>query len=102
MERTLQEIYDEIDHLELWSVALAEDHVEGAMVGETFHTIIVDQFTRLRDGDRFWFEDDPYFLANHGSLDELRGTTLADIIRRNTPIDDEIPDYVFTLASIGE
>ena len=97
VQRTIQEIYDEISHLELWSVGLAEDHVEGAMVGETFHAIIVGQFTRLRDGDRFWFENDPYFLANHGSLDELRGTTLADIIRRNTPIDDEIPDDVFTL-----
>ena len=97
VQRTFEEIYDEVGHLELWSVGLAEDHVEGAMIGETFHTIIVDQFTRLRDGDRFWFENDPYFLANHGSLDELRGTTLADIIRRNTPIDDEIPGDVFTL-----
>ena len=27
---------------------LAEPHVEGSMLGETFHTIIKDQFTRMR------------------------------------------------------
>ena len=101
LQRTLEEIYGEIGHLELWPAGLAEDHVEGGIIGETFHAIIVDQFTRLRDGDRFWFENDPYFLANQEILDELRGTTLADIVRRNTPISDEIPDDLFTLAAPG-
>ena len=100
-QKALEGLYEEIDRLELWPAGLAEDHVEGAMVGETFHAIIVDQFTRLRDGDRFWFENDPYFLANQETLKELRRTTLADIIRRNTPIDDEIPDDVFTVATSG-
>ena len=99
VQEALEDIYDEIGHLELWPAGLAEDHVEGAMVGETFHAIIVDQFIRLRDGDRFWYENDPYFLANQEILDELRRTTLADVIRRNTPINDEIPDDVFTLPS---
>ena len=101
VQRTLEDIYDEIGHLELWPAGLAEDHMEGAMVGETFHAIIADQFTRLRDGDRFWFENDPYFLANQEVLDELRRTTLADIVRRNTSIDDEIPDDLFTLTTPG-
>jgi len=30
---------------------LAEDHVHGGLVGETFFTILKDQFERLRDGD---------------------------------------------------
>ena len=101
VQRTLEEIYDSTGRLELWPAGLAEDHMVGAMVGETFHAIIVDQFTRLRDGDRFWYENDPYFLANQEILDELRETTLADIIRRNTPIDGEIPDDVFTLVTPG-
>ena len=98
---TLEEIYDAIGQLELWPAGLVEDQVEGGMIGETFHAIIVDQFTRLRDGDRFWYENAPYFLANGEILDELRETTLADIIRRNTLIDDEMPDDVFTLATSG-
>ena len=100
-QATLEDIYKQVDRLELWTTGLAENHVEGAMVGETFHAIIAEQFARLRDGDRFWFENDPYFVANPGLLDELRATTLADIIRRNTGIDDEIPDDVFTLPTEG-
>jgi hypothetical protein len=32
---------------------LAETHLPGSSLGATFTRIIVDQFTRLRDGDRF-------------------------------------------------
>ena len=96
---TLMRAYDDVHDLDLWTAALAEDHVPGAMVGETLRAIISDQFLRLRDGDRFWFENDPYFLANPALLDQVRSTALADIIRRNTPISDEIQDDLFIVAS---
>ena len=91
----LERVYGDVEYLELWVGGLAEDHAPGSMIGETFHTIIAEQFQRLRDGDRYWFEHDPYFLANPGLLEELRGTTLADVVRRNTPIGEELPDNVF-------
>ena len=93
----LSEAYGEVQYLDLWTGGLAEDHVSGAMVGETFHTIMVEQFRRLRDGDRYWFENDPYFLANPSLLAEVSATTLADVIRRNTSIDDEISSNVFSV-----
>lgn len=95
VQAALERAYGEVRFLDLWIGGLAEEHLPGSMVGETFHTIIADQFQRLRDGDRYWFENDPYFLANPDLLDELRATTLAAIIRRNTAMDDEIPDSVF-------
>ena len=95
VQDALQRAYSSIDELDLWAGGLAEDHAPGAMLGETFRTILADQFRRLRDGDRYWYEGDPYFLANPGLLAELRATTLADVIRRNTPIGDEIPDRIF-------
>lgn len=101
VQRALMLAYDDVHSLDLWTAALAEDHAPGAMVGETLRTVISDQFRRLRDGDRFWFENDPYFLANPALLDEVRDTTLADIIRRNTPIEDEIQDDVFIVESSG-
>ena len=100
-QHTMRNAYGEVQHLDLWTGGLAEDHVPGAMIGETFHTIITDQFRRLRDGDRYWFENDPYFLANMELLAEVRTTTLAEIMRRNTPIGDEISDNVFD-GSIDE
>ena len=102
IQQSLTRAYDDIDNLDLWTAALAEDHVAGAMVGETLQTIISDQFSRLRDGDRFWYENDPSFLANPTLLDKVRTTTLADIIRRNTPIQDEIQDNVFIARTASE
>ena len=95
VQEALRLAYGDIDQLELWTGGLAEDHVPGAMVGETFRVIITEQFRRLRDGDRYWFERDPYFVATPALLDELRATTLGDIIRRNTGIGADLPDAVF-------
>ena len=94
VQEALGRAYGDVHLVDLWTGGLAEDHVPGAMVGETFRTIIAEQFSRLRDGDRYWHENDPYFLANPAVLAELRATTLADVIRRNTPI-EEISDSVF-------
>ncbi|MCI0455494.1 MAG: hypothetical protein L0Z62_00775 [Gemmataceae bacterium] len=61
---------------------LAEDHVPGSDLGPLFHKILVDQFTRLRDGDRF------YFLNEQWSAVELllgaQGITLGLMIQTNT------------------
>ena len=95
VQEELRQAYGDVDLIDLWPGGLAEDHVPGAIVGKTFRTIIADQFRRLRDGDRFWYENDSYFLANPDLLKQVRGTTLADIIRRNTEIGDELPDVVF-------
>ena len=67
VQDALSRAYGDVRQLDLWTGGLAEDHVPGAMLGETFHTMIVEQFRRLRDGDRYWFENDSYFLANPGS-----------------------------------
>jgi hypothetical protein len=71
-----------VDDIDLWVGGLAEDHLDGTTLGETFHTILVDQFTRLRDGDRFWYEN--VFAGD--VIDQLETTTLADVIERNSGV----------------
>ncbi len=96
----LSEAYGgDINRLELWPGGLAEDHLPGAMIGETFHAIVADQFRRLRDGDRFWFENDPYFLTNAYLLEQIRAVTLAQVIRRNTLLDTNLSDNVFQVSA---
>ena len=56
VQAALAAAYDTVDDIDLWVGGLAEDHVPGASVGELVQTILVDQFTRLRDGDRFWYQ----------------------------------------------
>ncbi len=87
----LADAYDTVDDIDIWVGGLAEDHVPGALVGELIHTVLVDQFTRLRDGDRFWYEWEMTPVdQNYVNLH-----TLAHIIRRNTEIGPEIQDNVF-------
>ena len=93
----LADAYNSVDDIDLWVGSLAENHIPDAMVGETIHAILVDQFTRLRDGDRFWYQNDLFFSG--AQLTEIENTTLADIIRRNTHIDDEMLDDVFRVKN---
>jgi hypothetical protein len=51
------------------------------MVGPTFRAIMIDQFTKLRDGDSLWWENK---LWSPEDLQWIKGTTLSDIILRNT------------------
>ena len=82
LQAALEAAYDSVDEIDLWVGGLAEDHVEGGSVGETVRAILADQFTRLRDGDRFWYQRT---FGGH-ELDAIERTTLADVIERNTDI----------------
>jgi hypothetical protein len=77
----LQAAYGTVDKVDLWSGGLSEDPVGGAMVGETFLTIIAAQFEALRDGDRLWYENQGFDAK---TLATIKNTTLSDIIERNT------------------
>ena len=77
----LQATYGDINKLDLFIGGIAEDHVAGSDVGPTFQAIITDQFERLREGDRFWWQNE--------SLDAqtrqiISNTTLSTIINRDT------------------
>ena len=86
------EVYASIDDVELWIGGLAEEKVPGSQLGSTFHAIVLDQFLRLRDGDRLYFEerlkDFPELLA------EIKDTSFSDILLRTTGI-DYLQDDVF-------
>lgn len=87
----LDAAYDSPADIDLWIGGLAEADRPGSMVGETFHRILVDQFTRLRDGDRFWYER----LLPAEMVRMINAQTLGVIIHRNTEIGSEIGRNVF-------
>lgn len=86
----LEVLYEDIDNVDPWVGMLCEDHVPGASVGWTAFAVIKDQFQRLRDGDRFWYETQ----FSGAALNRIRGTRLSNVIRRNTNI-SKIPLNVF-------
>lgn len=91
LQANFETAYGDPDAIDAWIGLLAEPHRPGAMVGETLFRVLRDQFVRLRDGDRFWYE--AYLPADLVALVEQQ--TLAVIIRRNTEIAGELPDDVF-------
>lgn len=82
LQASLAATYGSVDNIDLWIGGLAEDHLPNSSMGLTFTTILVEQFTRLRDGDRFWYEN----VLSGRSLENVQNITLADVIRRNTSI----------------
>ncbi|MGH7127871.1 MAG: peroxidase family protein, partial [Planctomycetaceae bacterium] len=82
VQARLASIYESVDQIDIWIGGLAEDHLPGSSLGELFTTIVVDQFERVRAGDRFWHQS----LFSGELLAEIEGTTLADVIQRNTGI----------------
>ena len=77
----LEQAYGSVDAIDLWTGGLAEDHVAGGVIGSTFAKIIGDQFTALRDGDQYYFENQGF---DKQTLNEIKGTTLSDLITRDT------------------
>lgn len=77
----LQSQFGSIDNVDLFLGGLAENHAPGADVGETFQTIIGNQFTALRDGDQFYWQNEGFDPQTATMISQ---TTLGDIIERTT------------------
>ncbi len=80
----LERIYGDVTNIDPWVGMLAEDYMPNAMFGNTIMVILEEQFQRLRDGDRFYFESDEAFTPEE--IEKIKSTTLRDIIMRNTDI----------------
>ncbi len=98
LNRKLSSVYSDISQVDPWVGMLCEDPEQGSSVGPTIRTIVSDQFQRLRDGDRFWFENDADLA---GLKESIRDTSLMDVIRRNTEIGAEVDDTPFFAHKTG-
>lgn len=97
VQASLKQAYGSVDKIDLWVGGLAETHLPGSSLGETFTRILVDQFSRLRDGDRYWYQN--ALPAN--TVRDIQATSLVDIIRRNTQVTNLQPDVFFFRTAIG-
>jgi len=99
VQQELQAVYGTVDNIDPFEGGMAEDHVAGSDMGPLFTRIIADQFTRLRDGDRF------FYLNQTFNQDELhilgQGNTLGKVIKDNTNITNLQSDVFVFKASIG-
>ena len=91
----LNQLFPDINDVDLYVGGLAEAETGAAIVGPLYAKILEDDFNRLRDTDRFWFENDQFTPQE---LAEIHDTRLADVLRRNTDLTTlDIPNNAFFL-----
>jgi hypothetical protein len=87
VSQTLREIYGHVDNIDAWVGALAEDHLPDSSVGPLILAGLVDQFTRLREGDRFFYGNDPDLShPDIAAVIDLERVSLSQIVQLNTEI----------------
>ncbi len=76
--------YD-IGNIDLFLGLLAEDHVQGGSAGQLLTKIVLLQFKRLRDSDRFWYQS---YIEQGPLRDFVEATTLKDVVEATTNIQE--------------
>eukprot|EP01132_Coremiostelium_polycephalum_P003739 gene3739-4658_t len=87
----LRKCYDSIEDLDFYVGGIAEDHLEGCATGQSFYTVMFEQFFRSRKADRFWFERPEMREVNK----ECQTTTFGKLLERNTVDFGKMPENVF-------
>jgi hypothetical protein len=89
LQEALQEAYGNVDNIDAWIGALAEDHLPGASVGELLATGIAQEFTRLRDGDPFFHQgaNQHRDFSPWSEIIDLENVSLGYIIEKNLDIE---------------
>jgi peroxidase len=96
----LQNLYGTVEDIDLLVGLFSEEPVAPSGAGITIQKIVAEQFARLRDSDRFWFErptnSGGFFTTEE--IAEIKQTTLADIIKLNTEVTN-VPNNALLIAS---
>ncbi|KAJ8919142.1 hypothetical protein NQ315_012127 [Exocentrus adspersus] len=83
----LSSLYKTVDDVDLWVGGLLEEKAAGSILGQTFKNIIAEQFSRLKKGDRYFFENAPNINPGYFSPDqlfELRKASMSRLICDNS------------------
>jgi hypothetical protein len=97
----LKAIYGSVDNVDPFVGVYSEPHIAGTEFGETNLAIWTHQFQSLRDGDRFFFENQLDTLNNIKNTYGIDfRTTLSQLIARNTDATTaaNIHDNIFLVA----
>ena len=81
---SLQSLYGSVEQIDLWVGLLAEDRLPGKSLGRTMEAMLRAQFEKLRDGDFYFYKNDPFFSPAFKNA--LSATKLSDIIKRNSTL----------------
>ena len=77
----MQSLYGNVNNIDLWVGLFGEPRLPGKSVGKTLDAIIRAQFEKLRDGDYYFYMNDPEMAYDRS---RISSTKLGDLIARNS------------------
>ncbi|KAG8567085.1 hypothetical protein GDO81_013493 [Engystomops pustulosus] len=93
----LRSLYGTPKNVDLFPALMVEDLVPGSRLGPTLMCLLVTQFKRLRDGDRFWYRNPGVFTP--AQLTQIKQASLARILCDNGDNIQHVQKDVFYVAS---
>ncbi|XP_076248599.1 peroxidasin [Calliopsis andreniformis] len=95
VRQKLRELYGHPGNIDVWVGGVLEDQLPNAKVGPLFKCLLLEQFRRTRNGDRFWYESPTSFKPEQ--LAQIRQTSLARILCDNGDNINRVQPNVFLL-----
>uniref|UniRef100_A0AC34F8R2 ShKT domain-containing protein n=1 Tax=Panagrolaimus sp. ES5 TaxID=591445 RepID=A0AC34F8R2_9BILA len=95
----ISELYNTPDEIDLYVGGIVEEPSARSLVGPTFSCIIAEQFTRLRDGDRFFYKNPGIFTP--AQVQSINSMTMSAIICQTGNNFHEIPRNAFFIDESG-
>ena len=95
VRQKLRELYGHPGNIDVWVGGVLEDQLPNAKLGPLFQCILLEQFKRTRNGDRFWYESPTVFKPEQ--LAQIKQTSLARILCDNGDNINRIQPNVFLL-----
>uniref|UniRef100_UPI00398F47F3 peroxidasin homolog isoform X2 n=1 Tax=Pristiophorus japonicus TaxID=55135 RepID=UPI00398F47F3 len=92
----LRHLYGTPLNIDLFPALMVEDLIPGTRLGPTLLCLLATQFKRLRDGDRFWYENPGVFTP--AQLTQIKQTSLARVLCDNGDNITRIQPDVFRVA----
>ncbi|XP_026871157.2 peroxidasin [Electrophorus electricus] len=92
----LQRLYGTPLNIDLFPALMAEDLVPGSRLGPTLMCLLTTQFKRVRDGDRFWYENPGVFTP--AQLTQLKQASLTRVLCDNGDNITRTQSDVFSVA----
>ncbi|XP_043287207.1 peroxidasin isoform X2 [Venturia canescens] len=93
----LRELYGHPGNVDVWVGGILEDQMPRSKVGPLFHCLLLEQFRRTRDGDRFWYENPSVFKPEQ--LEQIKRTSLASILCLNGDNITRVQKDVFLMSA---
>ncbi|XP_067643898.1 peroxidasin [Eurosta solidaginis] len=98
VRKKLKELYGHPDNIDVWVGGILEDQIGGGKVGPLFQCLLLDQFRRLRNGDRFYYENPGVFLPLQ--LKQIKKANLGRVLCDNGDEITEVSTNIFLLPEV--